>query len=609
MAALGELTSPTPDGPGAAVRSFGGLREARTSIWPSIDVECSNWSRRNEHHRLRELPSPGRAAVRRLNEIAEADVQAEREAAEPGPADLRPTRYPAQVRPVRCRQSRRQPSPLARAHHGWMTKEQRSDRGGAEGRAAARGRRDVEPRARHRHGRGGPRRAGRVAALRRQRSATGRPRRPPRRRAESLAWCSPSTAAIWCSPRSSPNAWPPGPSRRCDNRAIRSTCSPSTSWRWWRCERLGRARTARLVRRAAPFAEPAAVRVRRRARHAGRPLPERRLRRAATAAGVGPGGRHADGPPRRAAAGGHQRRHDPRPRTVRRLPGSGRRWQWSGPRGSASSTRRWSTSRGSATSSRSAPRRGGSRTSRRPRARLAGAGTTGAAAVLEGRRARSTDRARPRRRRVRPRTGRARPPSRRRSGWLAPGSTSAPQSNLLAYLAEQRAPTGHVPDDRTIVVERFRDELGDWRLVVHSPFGAQVHAPWALASRRGCARRYGVDVQAMHADDGVIVRLPRTATSRPRPISRRCSPPTTSSRWSRRRSAASALFAPGSASARLARCCSPAAIPPAVPRCGSSGNAPHSCCRWPAAPGSFPIVLETMRECLQDVFDVPGLRG
>ena len=53
--------------------------------------------------------------------------------------------------------------------------------------------------------------------------------------------------------------------------------------------------------------------------------------------------------------------------------------------------------------------------------------------------------------------------------------------NLLAYLREQREATGHLPDDRTIVVERFRDELGDWRVVLHSPFGAQVHAPWALA--------------------------------------------------------------------------------------------------------------------------------
>jgi ATP-dependent Lhr-like helicase len=82
--------------------------------------------------------------------------------------------------------------------------------------------------------------------------------------------------------------------------------------------------------------------------------------------------------------------------------------------------------------------------------------------------------------------------------------------NLLAYLDEQREATGQVPDDRTIVVERFRDELGDWRVAVHSPFGARVHAPWALAVGGLLRERYGVDVQAMHSDDGIMLRLPDT---------------------------------------------------------------------------------------------------
>src|SRR3954470_3747653 len=81
--------------------------------------------------------------------------------------------------------------------------------------------------------------------------------------------------------------------------------------------------------------------------------------------------------------------------------------------------------------------------------------------------------------------------------------------NTLAFLAEQREATGHVPDDRTIVVERFRDELGDWRVAVHSPFGAQVHAPWALALSARLRERYAVDVQVMHTDDGIMLRLPQ----------------------------------------------------------------------------------------------------
>ena len=59
-----------------------------------------------------------------------------------------------------------------------------------------------------------------------------------------------------------------------------------------------------------------------------------------------------------------------------------------------------------------------------------------------------------------------------------------------------------------MLVERFRDELGDWRLVVHSPFGAQVNAPWALAIAARLRERYGVDVQSMHSDDGIVLRLP-----------------------------------------------------------------------------------------------------
>ena len=80
--------------------------------------------------------------------------------------------------------------------------------------------------------------------------------------------------------------------------------------------------------------------------------------------------------------------------------------------------------------------------------------------------------------------------------------------NLVAYLTEQKASTGHVPSDTTLVIERFRDEIGDWRVAIHSPFGMPVHAPWALCIAARMRQRYGVEVQAMAADDGIVLRLP-----------------------------------------------------------------------------------------------------
>ena len=93
---------------------------------------------------------------------------------------------------------------------------------------------------------------------------------------------------------------------------------------------------------------------------------------------------------------------------------------------------------------------------------------------------------------------------------LAAGLDAWAADNVLSYLAEQREACGHIPDDRTIVVERFRDELGDWRMVVHSPFGAQVNAPWALAIAARFRETRGLEVSAASADDGIVLRLPDT---------------------------------------------------------------------------------------------------
>jgi ATP-dependent helicase Lhr and Lhr-like helicase len=194
----------------------------------------------------------------------------------------------------------------------------------------------------------------------------------------------------------------------------------------------------------------------------------------------------------------------------------------------------------------------------------------------------------------------------------AAGLDERATTNLLAYLREQRAATGHLPDDRTIVVERFRDELGDWRVVVHSPFGGQVHAPWALAVAARLRERYGVDVQAMHADDGIVVRLPDTDGSGDgEPAADLAAllvlPADEVEPLVTAEVGGSALFA-----ARFRECAARALL---LPRRDPGRRTPLWQQRQRSAQllavasehGSFPVVLETMREVLQDVFDVPAL--
>ncbi|MHB6910067.1 Lhr family helicase [Streptomyces sp. DB-54] len=205
--------------------------------------------------------------------------------------------------------------------------------------------------------------------------------------------------------------------------------------------------------------------------------------------------------------------------------------------------------------------------------------------------------------------------------------------NVLDYLAEQRRSCGHVPDDRTIVVERFRDELGDWRVVIHSPFGAQVHAPWALALGARLAERYGLDAQVMHADDGIVLRLPDAdlmgldfldgegGGGVPGAADRAEYDPEQSpvgaadvvfdqgevDQLVTDQVGGSALFA-----SRFRECAARALL---LPRRSPGKRTPLWQQRQRAAQllqvasefGSFPIVLEAVRECLQDVFDVPGL--
>ncbi|MFE4874641.1 ATP-dependent helicase [Streptomyces sp. NPDC056682] len=210
---------------------------------------------------------------------------------------------------------------------------------------------------------------------------------------------------------------------------------------------------------------------------------------------------------------------------------------------------------------------------------------------------------------------------------LGAGLDAWAADNLIGYLDEQRRACGHIPDDRTILVERFRDELGDWRVVIHSPFGAQVHAPWALALGARLAERYGMDAQVMHADDGIVLRLPdadlmgldlldqdpahldSTYDSEQAPVG---AADTVFDKGEIEQIVtdqvgSSALFA-----SRFRECAARALL---LPRRTPGKRTPLWQQRQRAAQllqvasefGSFPIVLEAVRECLQDVFDVPGL--
>ncbi|WP_223256193.1 ATP-dependent helicase [Micromonospora endophytica] len=178
--------------------------------------------------------------------------------------------------------------------------------------------------------------------------------------------------------------------------------------------------------------------------------------------------------------------------------------------------------------------------------------------------------------------------------------------NLLAYLREQQAATRALPDDRTVVVERFRDELGDWRLAVHSVLGARVNAPWALAIGRRLAERHGVDAQVMPADDGIVVRLPDTADSPPG-ADVVAFDPEEIAQLVEESVGTSALFA-----SRFRECAARSLL---LPRRDPRRRQPLWQQRQRAAQlldvareyADFPVTLEAARECLQDVFDLPAL--
>ena len=179
--------------------------------------------------------------------------------------------------------------------------------------------------------------------------------------------------------------------------------------------------------------------------------------------------------------------------------------------------------------------------------------------------------------------------------------------NLVSYLEEQMEATGAVPDDRTVVVERFRDEIGDWRMCVLSPFGSRVHAPWAMAIEGRMLERFGPGAQVLWSDDGIVVRLPEAVDRIPaeellfdpdgiEQAVVQALPQTAMFASVFRESAARALLLPRRR---------PGQRTPLWQQRQRSADLLAEASKFP----DFPILLETTRECLRDVFDVPALRG
>ncbi len=180
--------------------------------------------------------------------------------------------------------------------------------------------------------------------------------------------------------------------------------------------------------------------------------------------------------------------------------------------------------------------------------------------------------------------------------------------NLLAYLEDEREATGSLPTDKRIVLERFRDELGDWRLTLLTPFGGRVHAPWSMAIESRLAERLSLEVQTIWSDDGIAIRLPEgdapldgiEALLFPEAddiedlvVGQVASSSLFASRF--RENAARALLLPRRR---------PGTRTPLWQQRQRAADLLAVASRY----GSFPILVETYRECLSDVFDLPALR-
>jgi ATP-dependent Lhr-like helicase len=176
--------------------------------------------------------------------------------------------------------------------------------------------------------------------------------------------------------------------------------------------------------------------------------------------------------------------------------------------------------------------------------------------------------------------------------------------NVLRYLADQELATGQVPDDRTIVIERVRDELGDWRVCCLTPFGSRVHAPWAMAASAR-VKAAGLDVETMWSEDGFVLRFPETDA--PPEVDAVLLDAAEAAELVQQQLGSSALFA-----AKFREAASRALL---LPRRRADGRTPlwqqrkraYDLLSVASRYSGFPILLEAYRECLRDVFDMPAL--
>ena len=177
--------------------------------------------------------------------------------------------------------------------------------------------------------------------------------------------------------------------------------------------------------------------------------------------------------------------------------------------------------------------------------------------------------------------------------------------NLLAYLRDQKDATGALPDDRTIVLERGRDEMGDWRLCLLSCWGGRVHAPWALALQAQLRETGFDEVETVWSDNGIVIRIPDR--ERPPDLGALWPDPDAIEDLVIGELSGSSLFAAHFREAAGRALLLPRRRPGQRTPLWMQRKRAHDLLKVAARYGSFPIILETFRECLQDVFDVPAL--